>query len=217
MNFSDKIVKKPWGLEFPIYQTPECEIWLLQIKNGCETSFHSHPNKKTALAVLGGCVKVSLFSSSFPLLPSEKMNIRHGVFHKTEAWSAGGATLLEMETPPDKTNLVRMRDKYGRVGQGYETTYIEREYFGENLILGKCKPIYGSECNLIMWDVKTIEELNNFDESNSIFILSGSIMCDNFPVVGVGDATDPKTLRKLIDEFGFKPLRLLGIKRDTEC
>lgn len=217
IDFSDKIVQKIWGNEYCIYHSPQVEIWVLQIKGGFETSFHSHPNKKTALAVLGGCVKVSLFSNIFPLLPSEKMNIRHGVFHKTEAWSHGGATLLEMETPPDKTNLVRMRDKYGRVGKGYETTYEKRVYFGENLKFhGKCNPIYGSECEMFAWDVKCFDHLEQFDSYHSIFVLDGAITCDAFPVISTGDATDPITLRKLIDEFGFQPLRLLGIKRDMK-
>lgn len=213
-DFNNKIIPKAWGEEKLIYSTPEVEVWLLHIDKGEETSFHSHPNKKTALAVLGGCAKVNLLSSTFSLLPSEKINIKPSVFHQTESWSADGTIVLEMETPPDKSNLVRMRDKYGRVGKGYEKEYKVRTDFSENLPDEGCVEI--GECQLHVTSVNNIEELKNWLAAwgfTSIFVLGGQLTCGDFPVIGVGDATDPKILLQLSYEFGFQPLKLLGIRR----
>ena len=49
-------------------------------------------------------------------------------FHSTEAFSAlpilphseNGVWVMEIESPPIKTDLVRMTDEYGRAGASYE-------------------------------------------------------------------------------------------------
>ena len=210
MDYSKVIVPKIWGSEYLIYSSPRIDVWLLRLNKRQETSFHSHPNKKTALAVVGGGVKVKLLSTTFPLLPSDKINIRAGVFHKTECWSGQGAMVIEMETPPDKANLVRMRDKYGRAGKPYESEVIERKDFSENLELDKTVQI--GECLLTVFKSSNIS-LTALSEFNSIFILDGQLEKDGFPVMGVGDATDPKTLQDFVEEFGYRELTLLGIKR----
>lgn len=210
IDYTQVIVGKPWGWETAIYQSPEAEVWLLSINKGEQTSLHCHPNKKTALAVVGGCAKVHLLSTVFPLLPSEKVNIRPTVFHQTECWSAQGTLLIELESPPDKTNIVRMRDKYGRAGKPYETKVVTRYDFRENLALGK--QIKVGECDLTLFKTHPLS-LNSLYEFHSIFILNGQLESNGFPVIAVGDATDPKTLFNLIKEFGYRDLTLLGIKR----
>ena len=47
--------------------------------------------------------------------------IDKGVFHQTTATSNSGAFLMEIETPVNKRDLVRLKDKYGREGEGYES------------------------------------------------------------------------------------------------
>lgn len=210
MDYSKVIVPKKWGEELVIYQSPQVDIWLLRLNKLSETSMHAHPAKKTALGVVGGCVKVRLLSTTFSLLPSEKINIRAGVFHKTECWSEQGALVIEMETPPDKTNLVRMRDKYGRAGKPYETEVVSRGDFSENLELDKTVKI--GECCLTVFKSGNIS-MEALYEFNSLFILDGYLEKDGFPVMGVGDATDPKTLADFFEEFGYRELTLLGIRR----
>lgn len=208
MDYSKVIVPKNWGSEYCIYQSSKCEVWLLYLNKDSETSMHAHPNKKTALAVLEGCVKVNLLSTVFPLLPSEKINIRPGVFHKTECWSGQGAIVIELESPPDKTNLVRMRDRYGRAGKPYETEVIAREDFSENLELWKEVEI--GECCLTMFKTHEFARIGDY---HSLFVLDGQLESNGFPVIGVGDATDPNKLYDLMEEFGYRELTLLGIKR----
>ena len=48
------------------------------------------------------------------------MIIDAGAFHKTRALSAEGVHVIEVEIPPDKNDLIRLRDEYGRVDKGYE-------------------------------------------------------------------------------------------------
>lgn len=224
VDYSRVVVEKPWGSEKAIYQSPEVEVWLLYIKKGQKTSLHSHPNKKTSLCVLGGAVKTSFLTGNpITLLPSEKINIHPKVFHQTECWSSEGAWVIEMESPPDKNNLVRIRDKYGRVGQGYETTTQVREDFSDNIELNR--PIKIGDCQLeltqpentfIDWkngNTTFIGDLRYLDQYKSLFILEGAINCGDFPVIEKGDATDPNVLRQLVEEFGYNTLKILGIKR----
>jgi mannose-6-phosphate isomerase-like protein (cupin superfamily) len=82
-DYSKVVVSKPWGSEKIIYQSPDVEVWLLDIKKGQKTSLHSHPNKKTSLCVLSGAVKTSFLTGNpVTLLPSEKINIHPKVFHQ---------------------------------------------------------------------------------------------------------------------------------------
>jgi putative hemolysin len=43
-----------------------------------------------------------------------------GVFHSTKALSQEGISVIEVESPPDKLDLVRLEDNYGRESCGYE-------------------------------------------------------------------------------------------------
>ena len=59
-----------------------------------------------------------------------KLSIDEGVFHLTEAsselpidpQSENGIWVMEIESPPNKADLVRMKDEYGRSGKAYEGT-----------------------------------------------------------------------------------------------
>ena len=56
--------------------------------------------------------------------------IDEGVFHQTEAsselpidpQSENGIWVMEIESPPNKADLIRMKDEYGRSGKAYEGT-----------------------------------------------------------------------------------------------
>ena len=54
VNYSDVIVKKPWGYEYLIFENDFVAIWMLQIIRKRRTSMHCHPNKKTGLVLLSG-------------------------------------------------------------------------------------------------------------------------------------------------------------------
>lgn len=120
VDFTKFVVNKPWGCEYLVFSNPQIEIWHLFIKKLASTSVHCHPNKKTGLILLEGEAILSTLNESFKLNPLDAVVMDAGIFHSTQAISEGGIHLLETETPPDKYDLVRLQDKYGRIKCGYE-------------------------------------------------------------------------------------------------
>ncbi len=118
--FRDVVVRKPWGCEYLICDTDAVAVWMLHIGMGHHTSFHAHPRKATSLVVLDGRVRVKTFDQTFLLGPCDGVTLDAGVFHQTFSLSPGGSTLIEIETPNDKFDLVRLRDAYGRKDAAYE-------------------------------------------------------------------------------------------------
>ena len=119
-DLSNVIVNKPWGYEYLLSNTPLVEIWHLSLNHLKSTSTHCHPNKKTALIVLEGKALFSSLNESAELSPLDAVILDSGVFHSTQCLSKQGLKLLEIETPPMKHDLIRLKDNYGRAGKGYE-------------------------------------------------------------------------------------------------
>lgn len=120
-DYSQVVVQKPWGYEYLIFSNQTVAVWILYLESGAETSMHCHPNKKTSLVVLEGKVRCSTLAGSQERFSGEGVLIEKGVFHQTRAISTSGAFVMEVETPVNKHDLVRLKDKYGREGKGYET------------------------------------------------------------------------------------------------
>lgn len=120
-DYSKVVVKKPWGYEYMMYQNDISAVWILYIKQGCQTSRHCHPGKKTSLVVLSGEALCSSLREKIKRTAGEGLLIDKGVFHCTESMSENGIFVMEIETPNNKRDLVRLEDKYGRVGMGYES------------------------------------------------------------------------------------------------
>ena len=121
-NHRQVIVNKPWGYEYLMYENDQVAMWLLHIANGQQTSMHCHPIKTTGLVLLKGEAELSFLADKKLICASEKQMIGRGLFHSTKAVSDGGIFMLEIETPNDKNDLVRLSDEYGRADSGYETS-----------------------------------------------------------------------------------------------
>ena len=127
-DYSNSIVRKPWGYEYLVYDNGEIAIWMLHIARKRCTSTHCHPNKLTNLILLSGRLTCSGISWSVDLNPLDVVRIGKGVFHSSCTYSneeiyppsENGAFLLEIESPVDKHDLVRIDDRYGRSGKSYE-------------------------------------------------------------------------------------------------
>lgn len=127
-KYSDVIVKKPWGYEYLAFENSFVAIWLLQIIRRRRTSMHCHPKKKTGLVLLCGNATHYHLDGTIQLNPLDAIIIEEGVFHSTEASSVlsmvphseDGIWVMEIESPPLKTDLVRAEDEYGRAGTSYE-------------------------------------------------------------------------------------------------
>jgi len=120
VDLSKMVVNKPWGYEYLLTNTPLVEVWHLSLNHMKSTSTHCHPNKKTALIVLEGKALFSTLNKTIKLSPHDAVLIDAGVFHSTKCISKKGLKLIEIETPPMKHDLVRLKDKYGRANLGYE-------------------------------------------------------------------------------------------------
>lgn len=120
LSLQNAVVYKPWGYEYLVFQNASVAVWCLHLNYGEATSLHCHPKKKTGLILLSGEAVISFLNDSHPLKPLGRMVIRPGLFHSTRAASPEGVTLLEIETPVEKENLVRFEDAYGREGKAYE-------------------------------------------------------------------------------------------------
>ena len=126
-DYRNLVVKKPWGYEYLLFENDFVAIWVLHLKKGQRTSMHCHPLKKTSLVVLSGIAQSSTLSEWFDLEALDGLIIENGVFHTTKA-STDEVFVMEMETPPNKKDLVRLKDSYGREGKGYEgTNMMSRE------------------------------------------------------------------------------------------
>ena len=119
-NYKNRVVLKPWGYEYLIFENEFVATWFLHINGGHSTSMHCHPQKKTSLILLSGNALCNTFEKRNYLNAMDAIILEKTVFHSTKAISSGGIDVIEIETPPDKTDLVRLNDGYGRQKQGYE-------------------------------------------------------------------------------------------------
>lgn len=117
-DYLDVRILKPWGHEKERYRDEDVSVWWLDIRPDKETSMHCHPNKTTLLHVVSGRGWLLTLHGEFKLSEGEVVVIEKGAFHRTRS-DSNGMRLYELETPPNKRDLVRLEDKYGR-GQGYE-------------------------------------------------------------------------------------------------
>jgi mannose-6-phosphate isomerase-like protein (cupin superfamily) len=122
-DYSSVVVNKPWGYEYLAYQNLHVAAWILYIGPGLSTSLHCHVKKKTSLIVLSGQVITSTLDTRYQLAHMDAITIESCVFHSTRASPSEGAFVMEVETPPEKHDLVRLRDNFGRENSGYEAAH----------------------------------------------------------------------------------------------
>lgn len=125
-TYLDAVIDKPWGLEYRVYADMLIDVWRLTINAGQSTSMHCHPRKKTVLICLRGNLRVNFIHSSHLLTAGDFILIPKGMFHSTDNVGESAAELIEVETPRNKFDLVRAKDKYGRHGKHYETDKSDR-------------------------------------------------------------------------------------------
>lgn len=121
-DYSGKVVRKPWGCEREAHRGAEYSAWVLDIDAGGETSMHCHPNKVTFLIVNIGEVEFETLDRASIFRAGAVILIERGVFHRTKALMS--SQLTEIEMPPNKNDLVRIEDRYGREGTRYETPEV---------------------------------------------------------------------------------------------
>lgn len=120
-GYLDELIEKPWGHEYRVYADTLYDVWKLTLGVGHATSTHCHPRKETALLCLSGEGRVRLLDREYTIRAGNLVRFGKGVFHATENIGTVPLELIEVETPRNKLDLVRVKDRYGRSGSRYET------------------------------------------------------------------------------------------------
>ena len=160
-NYKNYVVEKPWGYEYLVFETAEVALWLLYIKKNEATSLHCHPNKTTGLIVVQGTVEITFVNDKRVLNHFDKAMIRRGLFHSTKSLSELGSYVLEIETPNDKADLVRLNDLYGRSNTGYEKNKSLSERGKEEIWI--TEPQDGPQIYQIGNQIFSVQFVNNFE------------------------------------------------------
>ena len=223
-DYSKVVVKKPWGYEYLIFANEEIAVWILYLKSGAQTSMHCHPGKKTSLVVLDGQVSCSTITGQLDRSAGEGLLIEKGAFHQTAAVAETGAFVMEIEAPINKRDLVRLKDKYGREGQGYETEdqhSLDTQNYNyisfQNLwIQHNLKKRYG-QCSMTfkkLSDEKVLDEILELDSEDIICLLTGHVLdALDQSVVEVGDTMTVHDLRQFGGLHVSQNTEMLTIKK----
>jgi mannose-6-phosphate isomerase-like protein (cupin superfamily) len=127
--YLDKMISKPWGHEYRIFADNFYDVWKLLIGKHEKTSMHCHPRKETMLLCLAGKGKVTFLTKEIIVEEGDYVLIGKGVFHSTENIGDTELELIEVETPRNKFDLIRVADQYGRKNTKYESEGMEYPYF----------------------------------------------------------------------------------------
>jgi len=180
MSYDISVVKKPWGYEYLAYENENIGMWFLNINKNQSTSMHCHPLKTTGLVLLDGIAELSFLGDKRILNSLDKVMIRRGLFHSTKALS-DTVSLLEIETPKDKHDLVRLNDKYGRELKPYEDEtfeypkkddclWIEEPKLGESISYNFCNS------NILVETISDISIINNKKDTDLLVFLKGGLI-----------------------------------------
>ena len=201
-------VIKPWGSEYKIYSNLVSSTKLLRINPGKSTSLHCHPIKKTGFVLIKGSVDVDLgFYNTKKLTPISRLMIRPGLFHCTKNLDKYSATILEIETPINKDDLVRFKDDYGRENKPYEDKKSMIKLDENDPLLDEPKLNSVNEYSVDGIKIKInktndVNQLLKLKSNNIVAVLDGGFESeDNQLVLSPGDIVGLETIKKLAEAF----------------
>lgn len=209
-NLDNVVVKKPWGYEYLCYKNKNLAIWFLHIEKSKSTSLHCHPKKHTSLIVLNGEVNITFMRSSIYVKALDKIGIFRSRFHSTCAIT-DNTYILEVETPEDKHDLVRLKDSYGRENIGYETA--EHHYPKNQSHLWIDDPEWDKTQNYSFVTFNHFiadERITKYSADDLLIVTEGGIVTKNFDqLVYPGDTIDGESLNTLTNSFNILPFTTL--------
>ena len=197
------LIKKPWGEEHCIFRGEDLSIWLLKINPDEKTSLHCHPLKKTGLIVLNNTAKIKLLEREFELNGLNKINLRNQQFHQTHNISDQPIYLVEVETPDNKTDLIRINDDYGRAGKEFEGEEEWDDNKDSLFVIEKNKTNTFKNWNFQTLKLKDINTADNIADNSIIILLDKNAFLsdDNLGLCEYGDVINYKTFSFLADKF----------------
>ncbi|HMQ01531.1 MAG TPA: hypothetical protein PKD79_00460 [Candidatus Doudnabacteria bacterium] len=117
----NQVIKKPWGHEFRLFINHSLEIWKLFLEKNESTSLHCHPHKDTVLILIEGSAYLETSKGKIKKLKiGDLYYLERKSLHRTYTKNSH-AVLVEVESPPEKNDLIRVQDKYQRSRIGYES------------------------------------------------------------------------------------------------
>jgi mannose-6-phosphate isomerase-like protein (cupin superfamily) len=121
LSYLDRLIRKPWGSEFRMYEDALTDVWCLHIGLQHRTSLHCHPHKLTAQLCMEGNGTLTTYSGvQYALEPGVVLRVQPGAYHRIAASSTTGLRLIEVETPKNKLDLLRIEDDYRDATEPYE-------------------------------------------------------------------------------------------------
>lgn len=221
LDYSKFVVNKPWGYEYLMYANDTVELWNLYLKKGAMTSMHCHPRKKTALIILEGKAQFSSLTETYTLKQFDSCVIDPATFHQTKAISPGGIRIVEVESPPMKWDIIRLRDAYGREREPYEG--VDKMTLDEGECIRFPDPrMYECQERVLrncVFRVKKIKgqydalDEKHFYNHDLLTILSGEIKHRNGKVLHtVGDVIDAATFTRDLHLHSIDDVTMLFLK-----
>lgn len=224
LDYKNIVVNKPWGYEYLLFENSSVAIWILCLKKNSMTSMHCHPNKKTSLIILSGEAISSTLDTEFLLDPMDGLVIDSGVFHSTKSSDDDFTFLMEIETPPNKNDLIRLKDQYGRENKAYEGKVFmsgnleeynycqfnslvpDGDYDEEKKMAGKCLRIYRGAVDYILKNQAVVSGKAN------LCLLEGSLIDNDAKVVlDVGEVVTSEFINKIKENIRTKDCHMLII------
>jgi mannose-6-phosphate isomerase-like protein (cupin superfamily) len=201
LNIYNSSVTKPWGYEYLAYQNDEVGLWILHITPNHSTSMHCHTTKTTGLIVLDGQIEISFIGDKSVLNKLDKRMIRRGLFHSSRSISDKETILLEIETPNNKSDLVRLTDNYGRKLTPYENDFIAPRtdflHIDESI-----KDYNYANCKIRLFTITDAEDFTNLNDDTLLVFLKGGInTSSNENVVIPGDVGYVSIVKKVYENI----------------
>ena len=172
---------------------------------------------------MDGKVEIELgFYEKIMLKAPSKLMIRPGLFHSTKALSNNSATILEIETPIDKNDLVRFKDNYGRENKPYEGKNKMKKKLVNDMFF-KIPKKFGTNKYKFKSLIITVEKHKDAKKlanrpKNTIFaVLDGGLVNKQKRfVLSPGDIVKTETIAKLTEVFTvLKKITVLTISKKT--
>jgi len=206
-------ILKPWGWEMEIWNSRDLGITYLNIIGGKSTSLHCHPNKRTGYIVLKGEVEVEFLAGTKRYKAGDRVNFRPSLFHRSQALTSE-AILLELESPPDKNDLVRLEDPNHRIDSAYENKTIKINSHSESILKSvqeslhesgpRQKQIPSLDVSMSMTTVTPRQLLDKYEDRVIISPVNATIYTDRRhggskyeAIVQPGDVTTVGDLRRM--------------------
>jgi mannose-6-phosphate isomerase-like protein (cupin superfamily) len=211
LKYEGLIIRKPWGYEYLAFENEYVAMWVLYIQHGFQTSLHCHPNKKSSLTVLSGEALCTTLGGAIKVRPGKGLLIDRGTFHSTRALSKNGIVVMEVETPVNKRDLVRLDDKYGRKDKGYEGkeshVNLDEPDYQEIISFHELESRYNTPktvgvCTLHMIHCPKIEDLRKYlknAEANLVSVMRGKIYNGKTLLFEPGDIVTMQELKQAKD------------------